>query len=548
MDDPNKNNEPPRVVSSDQLPRRVLVSSRPSAANLLVACLFLLTLALNVSRAVRADYNHDEDQFIASARLLLDEGLLPYQDYPYFHTPYQVFVYAGLFSLTGSHNLLVARLFSALCASAAVMLVFWVVLQFFRNHSWKSRYLVATCILFLYLPNPLFSATAGFSWNHSLSVLLMLCSIWLVLLALQKKSPRAWWFAGGALLGLAVGVRVSSITLLPAFLLALVCLPGNFSWSRPVRLGLLFVAGLTIALLPLVGSFLSAPQQFIFGNLGYARLNSFFRLDVPVAYDGNIPVYGPMTLLEKVGFLWNDVIGQPANLLLFACLVFFGWSALATHLGRKDEQSCRNALVLSAAPLVAIGSFLPTPSWYQYFYAPVPFALLAIALGISYFTQGPDQARKWFSLLLIQLVLLANLFMLQDYRRMSFLRYVDLWKPLVIHRVGMDIQARLGAGARVFTIAPLYPLEAELRVYAPLVTGVFAFRTGSILSIEEQQRFGILSTQNFDAYMNENLPDGILVGFDPLLEHEIINFAVTMGYQPQPLNELLTLYVRPDPP
>jgi hypothetical protein len=29
---------------------------------------------LNVSRAVRADYNHDEDQFIASARLLLDEG------------------------------------------------------------------------------------------------------------------------------------------------------------------------------------------------------------------------------------------------------------------------------------------------------------------------------------------------------------------------------------------------------------------------------------------------------------------------------------------
>ena len=53
----------------------------------IVICLVLFTLALNVSRAVRAEYNHDEDQFITSARLLLDEGLLPYRDYPYFHTP-----------------------------------------------------------------------------------------------------------------------------------------------------------------------------------------------------------------------------------------------------------------------------------------------------------------------------------------------------------------------------------------------------------------------------------------------------------------------------
>jgi 4-amino-4-deoxy-L-arabinose transferase-like glycosyltransferase len=184
---------------------------------LLVIFLFLFALTLNVSRAVRADYNHDEDQFITSARLLLDEGLLPYHDYPYFHTPYLIFVYALLFKLTGSDNLLAARLFSAVCATGCVMLVFWMVLSFFRKYDWKYRYLAGFGITFLYLPNPLLAATAGFSWNHNLSVLCMLGSLWLFLLGFEKKTPWAWLFTSGILLGIAVGVRSSSITILPGF-------------------------------------------------------------------------------------------------------------------------------------------------------------------------------------------------------------------------------------------------------------------------------------------------------------------------------------------
>lgn len=513
---------------------------------LLVVCLVLFTLALNVSRAVRADYNHDEDQFIASARLLLDEGLLPYRDYPYFHTPYLVFVYALLFILTGSYNLLAARLFSVVCATASVMLVFGMVLYFFRNHPWKYRYLTAVGIMFLYLPNPLLAAIAGFSWNHNLSVLCMLGSLWLVLLGSQKKALGVWLLASGVLLGIAVGVRISSITILPAFLLALIWLPGKFSWRRFIHLGLLYGAGFGLALLPLLWLFITAPQQFIFGNLGYAQLNSVYRLDVPVAYDGIIPVYGTRSLADKFGFLWNNVITQPTNLLLFAALVFFGWSVLATHLRRKDNQAFRNILALASIPLVAVGSFFPTPTWYQYFYAPLPFAMLAIALGLAYLTQRTSQVRMWFIILLVQLVLLANVFVLQDFRRMSFLRYMDLWKPLVIHQVGMDIRERIGPDGQVFTIAPLYPLEGGLRVYAPMATGVFAFRTGSLLSAEKRQQQGIVSRENFEAYLDEDLPEGILVGFDQVLEEKIIQFAVTREYKPHPMAEGLTLWVRSD--
>ncbi len=193
-----------------------------------------------------------------------------------------------------------------------------------------------------------------------------------------------------------------------------------------------------------------------------------------------------------------------------------------------------------------MGSFLPTPTWYQYFYAPLPFALLAIALGLTYLTQETSQARNWFMLLLIQLVLLANVFVLQDFRRISFLRYVDLWKPLVIHQVGVDIREQIGTDGQVFTIAPIYPLEGGLQMYAPMATGVFAFRTGSLLSAEQRQYQGIISRENFEAYLDEDLPEGILVGFDQILEEPIIQFAVSKGYKPQPLDNGLTLWVRPD--
>jgi 4-amino-4-deoxy-L-arabinose transferase-like glycosyltransferase len=512
---------------------------------LLIVSLCVFTLALNMSRAVRADYNHDEDQFIASARLLLDEGLLPYRDYPYFHTPYLIFVYALLFKMTGSENLLAARLFSAVCASACVMLVFWMVLSFLKNHAWKYRYLAAFGIAFLYLANPLLAATAGFSWNHNLAVLCMLGSMWVLLLGVEKKSPGIWFFASGALLGMAVGVRISSLTILPAYLLALIWLPGECSWKRTLRLGLFFLVGFLLALLPLLYIVFSAPQQFIFGNFGYARLNAQYRLDVPVTYDGNIPIFGAQTLAEKFGYLWEQVITQPVNILLFISLIFFGWSVLAGHLRRKENLAYRNILVLAAIPFVAIGSFLPTPTWYQYFYAPLPFALLAIALGLNYLSNGSIQAKKWFLILLIQLSLLSCLVSYQDFRRMSFLRYVDLWKPLVIHQVGMDIQEQLGADGKVFTIAPLYPLEGGLGIDPRMATGVFAYRTGSLMSEAQRQEQGILSQENFAAYLDSESPQGILVGFNQVLEEPIVKYAINNGYIPQPLDRGLTLWIRP---
>jgi len=149
-------------------------------------------------------------------------------------------------------------------------------------------------------------------------------------------------------------------------------------------------------------------------------------------------------------------------------------------------------------------------------------------------------------LLLLLLTCIANLFSLQDFRRISFLRYVDLWKPLIVHQVGQDLRHLVGANGRVFTIAPLYALEGGLRVYAPMATGSFAFRTGSLLSEEQRQLQGIISKENLAAYLDGDMPDGILVGFEPIIEAPLIQFATLKGYNPQPLDNQLTLWVRSD--
>jgi hypothetical protein len=111
--------------------------------------------------------------------------------------------------------------------------------------------------------------------------------------------------------------------------------------------------------------------------------------------------------------------------------------------------------------------------------------------------------------------------------------------------VGVDIRDLLGAGSRVFTIAPIYPLEAGLQVYAPMATGVFAFRTGSLLDAGERQIQHIISKENLDAYLDADPPDGILVGFDQLLEQPITQYAISRGYSSLALDTRLTLWSRP---
>ena len=78
-----------------------------------------------------------------------------------------------------------------------------------------------------------------------------------------------------------------------------------------------------------------------------------------------------------------------------------------------------------------------------------------------------------------------------------------------------------------------------------MATGVFAFRTGSLLDAAQRQMLHIISKENLDAYLDEDPPDGILVGFDQVLEEPMIQYAMSRGYTPQPLDTSLLLWIKP---
>jgi 4-amino-4-deoxy-L-arabinose transferase-like glycosyltransferase len=509
--------------------------------NLVILGLLAIALVLGLSRILRASYDRDEDQFIASARLLADHSLLPYKDYPYFHTPYLTLLYALVLPWAGHYNLLAARAVSLLCAWAAILVLVIVTRDVFRRHPSGTRALAIAGVVLLLLPNPLFADANQRAWNHSVPVLFTLLGFAACCFGSRRRHPAWWIFAAGLGLGVAVGARSSFLTALPAFLIALAFFPPaeKARW----RLFLAFCLGTVVALIPVLIFLLASPARFFFGNLDYPRLNTLYRIDFP-------SVFGPMTLPEKLGYVWTSVIAQPANLLLFLAFLT-AVSILMYRLRRRRAPRFDVALVLLIPPFMGIGSFLPTPSWYQYYYAPVPFLVMAIAFGLAYLTRWGRSRATWFLVAFSEVVILANLAGLEDYRRMSFLLHPEAWRPLQFHSVGAEVRAALGdesstAHRRVLTLGPLFPLEAGLDIYPAFATGPFAWRTARYLDAERRASLGVVSSEELDPYLADSPPDGILVGIHPNLEEPFIRYAERHGYRAVDIAEDLRLWVRPE--
>jgi 4-amino-4-deoxy-L-arabinose transferase-like glycosyltransferase len=106
------------------------------------------------------EFEHDEHQFVAAAVLLVKHHLVPYGDFPFFHAPNVLFVYAVLSSLT-SQLLLSVRLFSAACAALSIFLIFMTALRLGRGPRNFTSLLVGVSAALLLVTQPLFLYTSG---------------------------------------------------------------------------------------------------------------------------------------------------------------------------------------------------------------------------------------------------------------------------------------------------------------------------------------------------------------------------------------------------
>jgi 4-amino-4-deoxy-L-arabinose transferase-like glycosyltransferase len=499
---------------------------------LLISIVFIVSFLLIWGRSMQKEYNRDENQFIASGELLADQGLLPYRDYPYFHMPNLVFVYA-LIDTFSEYSLLSARAFSVVCAVLALGIIFLIAYRVFPNHRPYIRITIAVGAVILLLANPIFEYTSGSAWNHDLPVLLVLTAFIVFVHGVNKDKPVYWILASGILVGLATGTRLSFLLAGIPFVLAIFYVPHSAIKPKRRMSLLAFCLGMTIGLLPAIFLFAFDPQKFIFGNFVYAELNTSYREET--AYKG------PMTLLEKWEYMQIEIMQLPGNLILFLATIFFAFT-MGVIQYREKSIAVDFILILLLIVFLAISSFLPTPAFYQYFYAPVPFAIVGILYGLANASELLGRRGNWAIILYIQMVVILGFFLMQDLSYVIRLKNLESWYPLSVHQIGKEIQILVPQG-KILTLTPIYPLDGGGEIYRDFATGPFAWRTAHFLTEEERDKLEVVSEDDLQEFLVEDPPAAILVGMHPGVEAMFIEFAQQNGYREVEITNKLSLWL-----
>jgi hypothetical protein len=457
--------------------------------------------------------NHDEEQFVASGALLARGGLFPYLDYPYFHLPNLVFVYAVLFS-TNDFLLLTARCFNVACAALLLLLFFSLLLSAFRFLG-ERRWSVAAALTLLLALNPLFRLTTGRAWNHDLPMLASVAAFAALLRGLQGEGSDKWIAAAGALLGVAVGTRLTFLPLIiPFVVLTWMFRPTE---TRSYRGTVIFLTTLSLALLPTLVLFAADPRAFCFDNFTInGALNLRFRhADVPE----------DSFLRAKLLFPWQKLLlRSPSNLLLVAGFGFFACWLPFRGGWRKVAGSPQSAAILLIIPFALLGALLPTPSYRQYYYLVVPFLFLGIAFGMAQFWQAGGRSNKmvWIftAALLVSLIELVP-----DLHGSGVLAPPNRWAVWTVHKIGREIRQRAGPGP-VLTLAPIYPLEGGAGIYQEFCTGPFAWRLSQFAEEKDQARYKLIDPDQLDRYLTRK-PTAILTGVEKKssLEKPFVEYA-----------------------
>jgi 4-amino-4-deoxy-L-arabinose transferase-like glycosyltransferase len=510
---------------------------------LLLILSFLLVFALLFSRAMTTTLNHDEYQFVAGGELLAERGLLPYRDYPFLHMPYMLLANALLFRLT-EYDFLAARLLTAACGLASVVLLFHFIFRLFEGKGKFVQSTLACVSVILFVLNNAYIDANGRALNHALPNLLALLALEAFYLGLKKERAGPFFLFCGFFVGLAAGTRLTYALLAPAFACAVFITPffqsGDVK-SNPWRVGLrstlFFFSGVFVALLPVIILALSAPSQFLFGNFVYIRLNTGYR---------KVLDYGEaMTLGSKLAYFLGNVLSEPASLLIYTLALAFGIGASFKLAKTKDPRWILGVLVTLLSLGMFVSAFGPTPTWPQYFFAPLPFLIIG-ALGVVALAFQRSPRLGWSLAGLVLLLALVNNSAGQVFSDLKQLSVPQSWVPLQIHAFDRAIRHDLPEG-KVLTLAPVFPLEAGLDTYEMFTVGPLVWRSAHILSAEKRRQYQIIAYSDLDTFLADQPPAAILLGVEDrydgfwiynagALEGPLLEYAESHGYHPQELS------------
>jgi len=496
----------------------------------------LVVLVLLLGRALTRPFDLDEHQFVSPAQLLVQEGLRPYVDYPLFHTPLLVYIYAGVIQLA-DNALLATRVFSAIVGTLCVMMVYWTSRAWLRHLPERQSRDLSFALLGIHISARVFTYTNGWSWNHDASICAMLGAVLLHLHAI--RTGRVVWFAVvGALLGAAVSIRLTTGPAAGVLGLCGVLLASRLGVVGRIISGGLAMMGAAAALLPTWLLYRAAPDDFIFGNLGYPALYKLYVLE------GNTQ---QSTIVGKIGHFFQTWCTDPGNL---AALVLVGCSCWLLGSRRnmmpswRSESGVRTATIGFVCVALFIGLNAPFQVQMQYHSVLLPFFLLFVASVLASVGQTTpaldapsDSTAAGDFIRISRVAIIAGIVasainIPRWYWQVYRIATPDAWTPTRVAETAAWVRENVSRDGRVLTIDPIIPLQAGLRVYPQYATGRFTFHVGKFMTPEERRARRMLWGPQLDEMIAAEPPRAVLYKSSlEVLAVQLKDAAVGMGFE-----------------
>jgi 4-amino-4-deoxy-L-arabinose transferase-like glycosyltransferase len=393
----------------------------------------------------------DEGVYAYASRLAL-HGHVPYRDFFYEQMPLLPYVYGAWIGLF-CESWYAARSLSALAAAATGVLLYLHVER--RAGRWPA--LAATCLYGL----------SGLVFGYFTIVkTFALASLFLVGAYVLVEGRRPRWLAAGLLVGLAVDTRLVFAAAVPAFAV----LAAHRRALPP------FGGGLAVGLVPSIVFLALSPHAFVFDNLRYHGEKTTHGL-----------VGEPAQKLRTAGNLIGLGNADHALGVQFALLLVAAVAAL---------WLLRRRLPFAAAVAVSLGiaSFLPTPTYVQYFCVLVPYLVL---LAVEFAARWPRTA-------------LAGLAAYAAAGGVALAHDVDtspLLKPNIrsVERVAATVDRRTDAGETVLAGWPGYLFGTHAEAVSGY-TNHFAPTAAAKISPREAARVHVFSEPALDALIRRRVP------------------------------------------
>lgn len=472
------------------------------------AALILLLTSFTLTRG----YNHDEEQFLAAARLTLDGAI--YRDFIHLQPPYYVELLGAIYRLLGLEHgfFFTARLINLL-ATLAACLALWHRADRAPGPGFATIALFITCTA---IQPGIDSAR-----NDMMPCALALWGASLVMGELTAPRCRSREILlAGILLAAAVGIKLS-------YAFAPLAVALYLAWKRP-RLLVPLIAGGVVGTLPMLLFIPAGWEGFKAGVFDYHRVT-------PMLWHAEMGLSHYFGLEYLAEFLNRRVLTDAtlAALLLLATCLFAGRRNPDIARAMREGHNGLTLLLLLGALVFGL---LPRPPYIQYFQPFAAFAIFSLpACWVSLAGFAPMR-RALLSAALLVGCLPGGLVMLATVPK---LLTPDKWMVNRVAQTGhsiRDLLAARGLTGPVATLSPIPVLEAGLSIYPELATGPFFYRTGDRLTAQAITALKGVSRQTLPELLATRPPAAILVGRETgPLETPFIDYAQKHGFQAKPL-------------